>query len=194
MSLVANAVLASPLAKTVKLTIGPGPLMTALNMNGFSLSLIKLDAEREAALLAPVGPHAWPPAKPVRAPAVVAMAKPATSATTRAASRDAAAERLIRAVCQKLISLEEPLNSLDAKAGDGDTGSTMATGARSILERIDTLPLAEKAATAGIIGDTLGTSMGVPAACFCRSSSPPHRSRSAPARRSARPCSPGSTG
>ncbi|TGQ03420.1 dihydroxyacetone kinase, partial [Mesorhizobium sp. M4B.F.Ca.ET.215.01.1.1] len=102
---------------------------------------LKLDAEREAALLAPVGPHAWLPAKPVRAPVVVAMAKP-VGATAKAASRDAAAERLITAVCQKLIALEEPLNALDAKAGDGDTGSTVATGARSVLDRIDTLPLA----------------------------------------------------
>ncbi|WP_292292454.1 dihydroxyacetone kinase subunit DhaK, partial [Mesorhizobium sp.] len=70
MSLIANAVLASPLAKAVTLTMGPGHLMTALNMNGFSLSLIRLDAEREAALLAPVGPHAWLPAKPVRQPLV----------------------------------------------------------------------------------------------------------------------------
>ena len=160
MSLIANAVLASPLAKAVTLTIGPGHLMTALNMNGFSLSLLKLDAEREAALKAPVGPHAWLPAKPVRAPVVVAIARPAIGATAKAASRDAAAERLIRAVCQKLISLEEPLNALDAKAGDGDTGSTVATGARSILECIDTLPLADHAATAASIGDTLGTSMG----------------------------------
>lgn len=160
MSLIANAVLASPLAKAVALTVGPGHLMTALNMNGFSLSLLKLDAEREAALLAPVGPHAWLPAKPVRAPVVVSMARPAAGATTKPSSRDAAAERMIRAVCQKLISLEEPLNALDAKAGDGDTGSTVATGARSILERIETLPLADRAATAATIGDTLGTSMG----------------------------------
>lgn len=160
MSLIANTVLTSSLAKAAALTIGPGHLMTALNMNGFSLSLIRLDAGRQAALLAPVGPHAWPPAKPVSAPAVVAMAKPALGAATKTASRDAAAERLIKAVCQKLISLEEPLNLLDAKAGDGDTGSTVATGARSILESIDTLPLADKAATAAAIGDTLGTSMG----------------------------------
>ncbi|WP_292331800.1 dihydroxyacetone kinase subunit DhaK, partial [Mesorhizobium sp.] len=73
MSLIANAVLSSSLAKAVALTIGPGHLMTALNMNGFSLSLIRLDAEREKALLAPVGPHAWLPAKPVRAPVVVSM-------------------------------------------------------------------------------------------------------------------------
>ncbi|MBZ9843901.1 dihydroxyacetone kinase subunit DhaK [Mesorhizobium sp. CA5] len=160
MSLIANAVLSSPLAEAVALTIGPGHLMTALNMNGFSLSLLKLDAGREAALLAPVGPHAWLPAKPVRQPVVIAMAKPAIGTATKPASRDVAAERLIRAACQRLIALEEPLNALDAKAGDGDTGSTVATGARSILERIDTLPLADKAATFAAIGDTLGTSMG----------------------------------
>ncbi|MDX8466464.1 dihydroxyacetone kinase subunit DhaK [Mesorhizobium sp. VK23B] len=160
MSLIANAVLASPLAKAVALTVGPGHLMTALNMNGFSLSLIRLDVEREAALLAPVGPHAWPPAKPVRAAVVVAAARPAGRDAARAASRDAGAERLISAVCEKLISLEQALNGLDAKAGDGDTGSTVATGARSVLDRIGTLPLADKAATLAAIGDALGSSMG----------------------------------
>ncbi|TPI20595.1 dihydroxyacetone kinase subunit DhaK [Mesorhizobium sp. B4-1-1] len=160
MALIANAVLASPLAKAVTLTIGPGHLMTALNMNGFSLSLIKLDAERDAALLAPVGPHAWLPAKPVRPPVVVAIAKPAAGLTAKVASRDAATERLISAVCEKLISLEETLNGLDARTGDGDTGSTVATGARSVLDRIGTLPLADRAATFAMIGDELGTSMG----------------------------------
>ncbi|WP_192251219.1 dihydroxyacetone kinase subunit DhaK [Mesorhizobium silamurunense] len=160
MSLIANAALASPLAKAVTLTVGPGHLMTALNMNGFSLSLIKLDAEREAALLAPVGPHAWLPAKPVRQPVVVEAAKPAIRDAARAASRDAGAERLIATVCEKLISLEQTLNGLDAKAGDGDTGSTVATGARSVLHRLDTLPLADRAATLAAIGDILGTSMG----------------------------------
>ena len=160
MSLVANAVLASPLAKTVKLAIGPGPLMTALNMNGFSLSLIRLDAAREAALLAPVGPHAWMPAKPVAAPVIVPMAKAAGQSAVHKASQDAGARRLIVTVCEKLISLEASLNGLDAKAGDGDTGSTVATGARSILERLDMLPLANPAATLGAIGDILSASMG----------------------------------
>ncbi|TPK80715.1 DAK2 domain-containing protein [Mesorhizobium sp. B2-4-18] len=160
MSLVANAVLASPLAKTVKFTIGPGPLMTALNMNGFSLSLIRLDAAREAALLAPVGPHAWMPAKPLVAPAVVPIAKAAGQCAAHRASQDAGTRRLIVTVCEKLISLEAALNGLDAKAGDGDTGSTVATGARSILDRLDTLPLADPAATLGAVGDILSASMG----------------------------------
>ncbi|MER8650219.1 MULTISPECIES: dihydroxyacetone kinase subunit DhaK [unclassified Mesorhizobium] len=160
MSLVANAVLASPLAKTVKLAIGPGPLMTALNMNGFSLSLIKLDAAREAGLLAPVGPHAWMPAKTVVAPAIVPMAKAAGNSAAQKASQDPGTRRLIVTVCERLIALEETLNGLDAKAGDGDTGSTVATGARSVLERLDALPLADPAATLAAIGDSLGVAMG----------------------------------
>ncbi|WP_214472425.1 dihydroxyacetone kinase subunit DhaK [Mesorhizobium sp. dw_380] len=160
MSVIANAVLASPLAKAIKLTIGPGPLMTALNMNGFSLSLIRLDAARETALLAPVGPYAWMPAKPVVAPDVVPMAKAAGQSAARKPSQHAGTRRLIVTVGERLISLEGVLNGLDAKAGDGDTGSTVATGARSILERLDTLPLADPAAALGAIGDILSASMG----------------------------------
>ncbi|MER9300076.1 dihydroxyacetone kinase subunit DhaK [Mesorhizobium sp. M0621] len=160
MSVIANAVLASPLAKAIKLTIGPGPLMTALNMNGFSLSLIRLDAARETALLAPVGPQAWMPAKPVVSPSVVPLARPASASATRKPSQNARTRRLVVAICERLIALEATLNGLDAKAGDGDTGSTVATGARSVLERLDTLPLAEPAATLGAIGDILSASMG----------------------------------
>lgn len=160
MSLLANAVLVSPLARTVTLTIGPGPLMTALNMNGFSLSLIRLDAAREAALRAPVGPHAWMPAKPVLPLMVVPAATPAHQGGTKTASADARTKRLVVAICERLIALEETLNALDAKAGDGDTGSTVATGARSVLEKLDTLPLADPAATLAAIGDTLSASMG----------------------------------
>jgi dihydroxyacetone kinase len=160
MSVIANAVLASPLARTVKLTIGPGQLMTALNMNGFSLSLIRLDAVREAALRAPVGPHAWMPAKPVGPPTIVPVSKPAPKAVAKPASHDTRTRHLVVAVCERLIALEETLNGLDAKAGDGDTGSTVATGARSVLDRLDTLPLADPAATLAALGDILSASMG----------------------------------
>ncbi|MER9128851.1 dihydroxyacetone kinase subunit DhaK [Mesorhizobium sp. M0768] len=160
MLLVANAVLASPLAQKVTLTIGPGQLVTALNMNGFSLSLIRLDASREAALRAPVGPHAWLPARAVRQASVVPMAKAAGPNNASKASQDARTDRLVVAVCERLISLEGALNGLDAKAGDGDTGSTVAAGARSVLGRIATLPLAEPAATLAVVGDILSASMG----------------------------------
>ncbi len=159
MSLIANAVLSSPLASRVALTVGPGPLMTALNMNGFSLSLIRLDAERQKALLAPVAPHAWLPAVAPRDLAILPAPK-AAKAAAAAASRDPAVEHVVTSICQHLIGLEAELNRLDAKAGDGDTGSTVATGARSVLSLAATLPFADRAALFAVIGETLSTAMG----------------------------------
>lgn len=160
MSLIANAVLASPFADRVALTIGPGPMMTALNMNGFSLSLIRLDAEREAALLSDVTPRAWLPAIVPHSVTVLPAPKAAVTGTAVAASHDAQVERVLAAICERLIALEPELNRLDAKAGDGDTGSTVATGARSILSQASSLPFADRATLFAVIGDTLATAMG----------------------------------
>lgn len=159
MSLIADTVLRSPLGTQVMRVIGPAALMTALNMNGFSLSLLRLDAARELALSTAVEPLAWRPAVacgPVRV--VPAPADP--RAATPPASADAAAEATIRTACATLIALEEELNRLDARAGDGDTGSTVATGARAIEARLGALPLADRAATLHAIGETLGQAMG----------------------------------
>ncbi|TAU89358.1 dihydroxyacetone kinase subunit DhaK [Rhizobium leguminosarum] len=162
MTVIANAVLSSPLGRRVRLIIGPAPMMTALNMNGFSLSLIRLDATREAALTAAVEPHAWMPA--VERHEIQIIAAPRTSIGLKGANGKAGENdrnrRLITALCEHLISQESELNRLDGRVGDGDTGSTVATGARSVLARLDTLPLDRPAATLASLGDILGTSMG----------------------------------
>ncbi len=161
MGVIANAVLSSPIANRVRLIIGPAPMMTALNMNGFSLSLIRLDADREAALRAAVEPHAWPPATERHEIAILPAPQRASAQREAApASDDRGNRRLLKALCEHLISLESELNRLDGLVGDGDTGSTVATGARSILTRIDTLPLKDPAATMASIGEILSTSMG----------------------------------
>jgi len=159
-SLIAEVVLRSKLSDRVKYTLGPAPLMTALNMNGFSLSLLKLDPAREAALVADVEPDAW--CQPVlrHGIAVVAAPKQPEARGKVVVSSDPANESLLRAICNHLLSLEAELNRLDSRAGDGDTGSTAATGARSLLSRIDTLPLADPAALLSAIGSILATSMG----------------------------------
>lgn len=159
MGVIANTVLSSPLAARIKLVIGPAPLMTALNMNGFSLSLLALDAEREAALRSAVAPHAWVPAVDARAPGVLAPPDVGNDASV-ARSDDPRMRRLLTVACERLIASEAELNRLDAKVGDGDTGSTMATGARSVLAQLDAMPLADTAATMAAIGRTLGTAMG----------------------------------
>jgi dihydroxyacetone kinase len=160
MSLIAHDVLASSLADRVKLVIGPSPMMTALNMNGFSLSLIRLDAERETALASPVDPHAWAPPVLRHGLDILPAPKVPVGEAIAAASRDPLAEKLVTAVCQHLISLETELNRLDARTGDGDTGSTVAAGARGVLGKIKSLPLADNAGTFAAIGGILATSMG----------------------------------
>jgi dihydroxyacetone kinase len=159
MSLIADVVLASPLAELVSLILGPAPLMTALNMNGFSLSMIRLDAARIAALTAAVALTAWVPA--VGKHDISVVAAPAAPETgTVLASRDIGTEAVLDRICRFLVAQEAELNRLDARAGDGDTGSTVATGARAILGRFDVLPFADPAALMGAIGAILGTSMG----------------------------------
>ncbi|UXN62081.1 dihydroxyacetone kinase subunit DhaK [Phyllobacterium zundukense] len=160
MSLIAHDVLASSLADRVKLVIGPSPMMTALNMNGFSLSLIRLDAERETALVSPVDPHAWAPPVLRHGLDILSAPKVPVEEAIAAASRDPLAEGLVTAICQHLISLETELNRLDARTGDGDTGSTVAAGARGVLGKIKSLPLADNAGTFAAVGNILAKSMG----------------------------------
>ncbi len=159
MSLVADTVLRSPLGAPVRMVIGPAALMTALNMNGFSLSLLRLDGARVQALGSPVEPLAWRPSV-VGGPVHVVRPAAGQHAQAPAASRDAGAEAVLRTACATLIGLEDELNRLDARAGDGDTGSTVATGARAVEARLATLPLADRVATLHAIGETLGQAMG----------------------------------
>lgn len=160
MSLIADAVLTSPLAHHVKLVIGPRALMTALNMNGLSLSLIKLDGAREAALRAPVDPTSW--VEPVETHDIVVLPAPKTADDAQAAraSSNATVERVLGAVCAHLAAQEAELNRLDARIGDGDTGTTFATAARAVSARIPYLPQADLPATFAEIGHILGTDMG----------------------------------
>jgi dihydroxyacetone kinase len=52
------------------------------------------------------------------------------------------------------------LNALDAKTGDGDTGTTVASAARSLKSSIDKLPLADSAQLFRAMSDQLSVSMG----------------------------------
>lgn len=161
MSVVVNEVMRSRLGPRIELVFGPAPLMTSLDMNGFSLSLIDLDDRRREALLSPVAPTAWPagariePRPPLPLPAPVRAALFTGSADGRTAA-------VVRRVCDELVSREDELNALDAKVGDGDTGTTFANAARSVLERLvaSALPLAHPDRLCLAIGDLLGKTMG----------------------------------
>ena len=62
------------------------------------------------------------------------------------------------------------MNALDAKSGDGDTGSTLATASRALIKALDRLPLADWTQLYRAIGlelsQTMGGSSGVLLAIF----------------------------
>jgi dihydroxyacetone kinase len=62
--------------------------------------------------------------------------------------------------CDILIACEADLNALDAKAGDGDTGSTLASAARALKGALDRLPLADLTQLYRAIGQELSQTMG----------------------------------
>ncbi|MEL7117751.1 MAG: dihydroxyacetone kinase subunit DhaK, partial [Pseudomonadota bacterium] len=138
MSVLTHALTASGLIKKI---IGPAPLMTSLDMHGFSVSTMDAtDAELEA-LAAPVDMPAWPGLMDVVAPPVVPLPDGLTPIEP-IPSENAKTRAVIEKVADLLISAEADLNTLDAKSGDGDTGSTLATAARALKSSLDRMPLA----------------------------------------------------
>jgi dihydroxyacetone kinase len=134
LAIVARAALAGLRARGIAVPRGwAGNFMTALEMPGCSLSLMRLDAARLARLDAPATAPAWPgggvlaprllvPAPPPDAPVPAAPPGPLAPATRRAALAVAAA----------LEAEEAALTALDSHAGDGDLGLSMARGAAAI--------------------------------------------------------------
>ena len=159
MSVIADEILKNPKAKKIKLIVGPSPLMTALDMHGLSASLLPLKDEYEAALMAIVGPGAWPGTKTVSKPNIVKMPKNIKSVSAKA-SKNPAFAAMIETACDALIAAEADLNMLDSKIGDGDTGSTMAGAARNLKSAIAQLPLANTGDAFGAISNTLTATMG----------------------------------
>ena len=142
MALLTNEVLKSVHGKKIKLVCGPQALVTSLDMHGFSLSLLPLTPDFNVALKSPASPLVWPGVYDHVKPKLVKL--PAVMKTkAMKASRNAQLEKLVNHACTILIGAEAKLNALDAKVGDGDTGSTMATAARHLQSSLDKLPLAK---------------------------------------------------
>ncbi len=160
MNIVVKELIGSALGAQIELLVGPGELMTALDMQGVSLSLLPLNAERRQALLSDVQTPSWPGARHVSP--VVRQTLPAIATRTFTGSDAPAVRGLIMSMCGALIENEAALNTLDRQIGDGDTGSTFATAARAVLAAMEQneLPLAEPDQLCLALGDRLGRMMG----------------------------------
>ena len=159
MQVLTQAVLSTELGRRVRLLLGPAPLMTALDMHGASLSILPLDDEIEAALLAPVPMPAWPGAVRI-APPVLRPIPEGLAGEAFTPSRDPIVAARIAAVTRALIAAEGTLNALDAKVGDGDTGTTFAGAARAVVTDLDRLPQTDPPALCRALAERIGRAVG----------------------------------
>jgi len=159
MGVLVDALLDGPLGERAELVVGPGRLMTSLEMYGVSVTVAPLDDERRAALTAPVGPRAWLPPSPVAAPSVVALPDTGGEAVSEGTD-DPHRRAAIQAVADRLLEVREDLDALDEKVGDGDTGTTFAAGARAVAGALDDLPLDDLPALLGALSARVTAAMG----------------------------------
>lgn len=159
MSILVHELLHSGIADRISHLIGPAPTMTSLDMRGFSISVYPADESDLALLSKPVPLSAWPTITVVRPIAVLPLPHGLTPIAPLASKHDAT-RKLLNACCELFIDAEKDLNALDAKSGDGDTGSTLASAARSLMEALDRLPLSDHTQLFRAIGQELSQNMG----------------------------------
>lgn len=161
MALLTKELVHSELKEQIDYLIGPAALVTALDMKGFSLSAIALNKIFIEALQADVETAGWQPMVKLD-PMPLQKHNVIRAASQAKPSENAAVKALVATITRTLIEQEEALNALDAKVGDGDTGSTFALGAREIAQLNDDgkLPLNDTAALLELVGERLATVMG----------------------------------
>ena len=161
MALLTKELAHSALKDQIAYLIGPAPLVSSLDMKGFSLSLLRLNETFEKAINADVQTVGWQ--KPVPfAPMKTQRHSPVYNQLEIEPSENPQVKTLVSTAVRTLVDLENRLNVLDAKVGDGDTGSTFAEGAREIIHLLEQgeLPLNNTAQLLQLIGERLATVMG----------------------------------
>lgn len=161
MALLTKELAHSALKDQIAWLIGPAALVSSLDMKGFSISLLRLNEVFEKAINADVQTIGWQ--KPVPfAPLKTQRHSPVYNQLEIEPSENPQVHTLVSAAARALIGLENRLNALDAKVGDGDTGSTFAEGAREIVQLLEQgkLPLNNPAQLLQLVGERLATVMG----------------------------------
>jgi ATP-dependent dihydroxyacetone kinase len=136
LSIVARAAIADLEARGVSVERAwAGTFLSALDMPGFSLSVMHVDDAALELIDAPTHAGAWPQGGKVNHDRVLAAShQPALPSEERVSTP--AGDRLraaARAAANALIAAEEQLTDLDSIAGDGDLGASMKRGGEAIL-------------------------------------------------------------
>ena len=159
MAVLAHELLHSRIGGQISAIVGPAAMMTSLDMHGVSVSLYPLTAQDHQALAAPTPLAAWPGCHSVAAPLLRALPDGLTPIRPIPSNHPETRDFLTRC-CQHMIAMEHDLNALDAKSGDGDTGSTLAGAAKALIRATDRLPLADHTQLYRAIGQELSQTMG----------------------------------
>lgn len=137
-----------------------GTFMSALEMPGVSLSLLRLDDERLALLDFETTAPAWPGAGKLAPRAIVAT--PSPSQASRPADGkpvDPQLSAALIAVAAALEASEDRLTDLDGRAGDGDLGASMVRAAEA-LRTLAREPWSDPATLLSAIADALRRAIG----------------------------------
>ncbi|MEP6019389.1 MAG: dihydroxyacetone kinase subunit DhaK [Paracoccaceae bacterium] len=155
------SVLTHSIAQTggIEYVVGPAPMMTSLDMHGFSISILEADETELAAMQDPVSLAAWPGLVTL-SPVDICPLPDGLTPIEPIASDNPRTRATLEHVSDLLIEAEAKLNALDAKSGDGDTGSTLATAARALKGSLDRLPLADLTQLFPALGNELSHTMG----------------------------------
>ncbi|MET0332378.1 MAG: dihydroxyacetone kinase subunit DhaK [Dyella sp.] len=145
----------------IALMVRPAPLMTSLDMHGFSISLLPAEPEYLEAIAAAVDTPAWPGVYQPHPPRIFTVASD-VRADVSVGARNAAIETAIRRATAALIGAQSTLDALDARSGDGDAGSTFAAGARAVEQQLAAAQFSsgEPARLCDELGRLLAHSMG----------------------------------
>ncbi len=149
--------------------IGPASMMTSLDMRGFSVSVFPANSDELKLLAAKNSIAAWPGITKLSGVTVLNLPD-GLKPIALLPSKDTATAEFLQGCCETFIEAEVDLNALDAKSGDGDTGSTLAGAAKALIGAMDRLPLADQTQLYRAIGlelsQTMGGSSGVLLAIF----------------------------
>ncbi|KQV37654.1 MULTISPECIES: dihydroxyacetone kinase subunit DhaK [unclassified Rhizobium] len=159
MSVLVHELTQSTIAGRISHIVGPAPMMTSLDMQGFSISVFPADKGELELLSMPVSMPAWPGLTSIVPAAVISLPDGLTPIAPLP-SRHESTRQFLADCCTLLIGAEKDLNALDAKSGDGDTGSTLAGAARALIEALDRLPLSDHTQLFRAIGQELSQTMG----------------------------------
>ena len=159
MAVLARELARSEVVEGIQYLIGPAPMMTSLDMRGFSVSLMPASAGDLTLLQSPVAVAGWPGCQSLDAPIVRPIPDGLTPIIPIPSDNPETA-KFIEHCCDVFIGAESALNALDAQSGDGDTGTTLAGAARALKGAIPRLPLADLTQLYRAIGLELSQAMG----------------------------------